>query len=467
MTRNKIKAALVICLALFQVACYKDSTTLDVRQISEIEIDFPGIQGEIIHIDKNEQLTIEPVITQTTNDKPLTYEWELNYEVVSTEKDLSLVPTVLGVFPLRLKVSNEDGSAFKTITLRVNSPYETGLIILGEDATGQGSLSFLRKYPDRPIYQASAADFAQNVFAVNNPGMQIGRGPSDIAKRSTQLFIAAADDGKITLINDKTFEVESVITAPEYPDFKPIRINVPDNHATNSPVLVQNGRIFTIATNDHLILNHTTLPADVRFAPKTQYVGGLNFNVNYFWEPEKSRLWNLWYIDTHSKESLAGEELIHFFSANGFCYVVTRDKQNPSEITKTIFGEFIQEYFAEPLDIREQVTFTDANLTLKENSVTVLNDKYFRVIYANGRDIYRWNYSGTDFPTSPYIQLDIPGVVTGMATNPEGTELYVGVYNAAASGAQGSLVVYDIERGTKLGTFEGIADKPVKLYYKQ
>lgn len=467
MMNNKLTILMLLCMGAFLTGCYKDDSTVDTHILSAIEIELPEIQTAEVNIDKNDTLTIRPVISQSSGELPLSYEWQVNYEVVSEEKDFTYVGTDLGTFPVRLKVSNDDGSTFKEFTLNVNSPYEEGLIVLGEDAAGMATLSFLRKFPGRPIYQASANDFATGIFALNNPGMTLGSGPTDITKRVTQLYIAAKNDGKITIINDKTLEVESVITAPEFPDFKPIALNIPDDLARSSLILTENGKLYTIATLDHLILANTSLDADVRLAPRTQFLAGLNFTMNYFWEPATSVLWNIWYMNTNSKDLFAGQDMIQFFSANGLCYVVTRDRNNPTNITKTILGEYIQEYFADPLDIREQRMFTEPNMTLKDNSVTVLNERYFRLIYADGRQIYRWNYSGVDFPSSPYIELDIPGVITSMETNPEGTELYVGVYNAAGTDAPGSIVVYDIDRGTKLAEFEGVTDKPVKLYFKE
>src|SRR5690554_1244321 len=113
-----IKLTLVLCLALLQISCYKDETTLDTNQLSEIEIDLPNVSSSVVHMDKNETLEISPIVTQS-GDKPLTYEWEIDYEVVSTEAELIFFAADLGEFPVRLKVSNEDGSAFATFTLHV------------------------------------------------------------------------------------------------------------------------------------------------------------------------------------------------------------------------------------------------------------------------------------------------------------------------------------------------------------
>ena len=457
----------IVFFSLVLISCYKDHSTLDTRALSEIQVSFNGISSPVVNIDKNETLTIDPAISQTEEDLPLTYEWQVGYEVFSTEKELVYTGTKLGSFPVRLKVSNSDGSTFKSFTLNVNSPYEEGLLVLGEDEDGEGTLAFMRKYSDEEKAAGKVESFANNCFAVNNPGLTLGRGITDVAKRAAQLFISSADEGKISLINTKTFELESVITAPEFPDFKPYRINIPDNTATSAVVLCEEGKLYTLATKEHLVLQNTALPAGADLAMKTFFVATINFTSNYFWDKANSRIWNLWYTNSNSKETLTGQELIQFFPISTACYTLTRDKNNPALLTKTVFGPYIQVFFDDPVEILEQETFTHAAPTLTENSITVVNEKYNKLIYANDREIYQWYYSGLSLPSTPFITVSLPGTITSMNLSDDGNELYVGVYNPAASGLKGSVLIYNADNGTLINKYEGVTDKPVKLFYKK
>lgn len=455
----------LISVGLF--SCYKDKSTADTRSISEINIEFNGITTPVVNIEKNETLTIDPAITQTGAEETLTYEWQVNYEVFSTDRKFVYTGEKLGTFPVRLKVTNKDGSTFKEFTLNVNSPYEEGLLVLAQNVNGEGTLAFMRTYTDAEKAAGKVESFENNSFVLNNPGLSLGKGVSDVVKRGSQLFIASPDDAKISLINTKTFELESVITSPDFPGFKPYKLNIPDNAGLSSIVLSKDGKVYNLATKEHLVLKNTAFADGTDLAMKTCFIGGINFTSNYFWDNANSRLWNLWYINTNSKDTLAGEELIQFFATPSLVYVLTRDKTNPEQLTRSVFGPYIQVYFGNPLDYKEKEVFTNAAPTLNANSVTVVSEKFNKLIYANGSDIYGWYYSGTNIPASPYITVGIAGEITSMALSPDGDKLYVGVYNAAASGLKGSVVIYNADNGALIAKYEGVSDKPVKLFYKK
>src|SRR5690606_23915518 len=161
------------------LSCYKDKTTEDLYSVSDIKIELANIQ-ETVNIDKNENISLSPVVTQTKGNQELAYEWQVDYKVVSNKKDFTFTGTDLGTYIVRLKVSNEDGSAFKKFVLNVHSPYEEGLMVLGENNQGLGSLSFLRKFTPAEIAAGKVEGFASNLFELNNPGKSIGKGPSDL-----------------------------------------------------------------------------------------------------------------------------------------------------------------------------------------------------------------------------------------------------------------------------------------------
>ena len=106
-------------------------------------------------------------------------------------------------------------------------------------------------------------------------------------------------------------------------------------------------------------------------------------------------------------------------------------------------------------------------MSLNKQSVTLLDDFYFKVVYANSKEIYQWFYSTNDFPKKPYITIDVPGEITCMQKDPVSKELYVGVYNKDAAGLKGSILVYNLDTGAKKASFAAIADKPVKIMFKK
>ena len=74
-------------LSVLLFSCYKDDTNSGTNTISEIQVAFSNISDQV-NLDKNEVLTIDPVITQNNGDKDLSYEWQVDYKTFSTDKKL-------------------------------------------------------------------------------------------------------------------------------------------------------------------------------------------------------------------------------------------------------------------------------------------------------------------------------------------------------------------------------------------
>lgn len=453
-------------LPLLLFSCYKDDTSTGTRQLTEIEISFPDVSGGVANMEKNETLTIDPVIVQKGNEKAMQYEWQVNYEVFSTEKKLVYPGLKLGTYFVRLKVTNEDGSAFKSFTLKVNSPYEEGLIVLGEDEQGEGTLAFMRKFTPAELAAGKIEAFVNNVFSLNNPGQKLGKGPSDIIKRQSQVFVSSSGEGKIFLLNDKTFALEATISAPDLPDFKPVQMNIPDANFRTASILCEGGKIYNLALLEYLIM------PDVKYAQKVtgRTSFGFNFNdsYNYFWDTENSRLLQYSaYYTTNSLTHFADQDLVTFFNDDVSVYVVTRSKDDPSVYTKTAFSHYVQNVSTKALDIKQKETLNVSGTPpLNPQSIVVMNPAFKKLIYASDNKVYSWFYTGTDMPSSPFITID-GGIITAMEQSPDGKELYVGVYDPAAQGLKGSIYVYNMDSGAFIKKYQNVVDRPVKVFYKK
>lgn len=464
---NSISKYLVVALlSLLQLSCYKDNSTQDTRTISDIQVAFDDAITPVVNLDRGEVLTVDPIISQTEKDKPLTYEWQVNYEVVSNERKLNYTGAKLGSFYVRLKVSNEDGSTFNHFTLNVNSAYEEGLMLLGEDEQGEGTLAFMRTFSPAEIAAGRVESFATNCFAVNNPGLKLGKGPTDIKKRLNQVFISSRDEKKIYLLNTKTFELEATITASDIPGFKPLKMNIPDNASRTAFILCDGGSIYKLALIEYLISQDNKLPNNVM--EKTDFGSSLNDTYNYFWEASNSTLRQFSaYYTTSSLNEFSGQDLIQFFYAEGSLYVITTDPVNPGVYTKTVFSNYIQNVSTKQLDILQKSTLTSTGApTLNSNAITEVNALYKKLLYAEGNKIYSWVYTGTDMPSDPFITISA-GNITSLTQSPDGRKLYVGVYNPAAAGLKGSVYIYNMDTGALISKYENVADKPVKLFYKK
>lgn len=454
----------LLSLSLF--SCYKDDSSVGTNPITELSINMKEVTAPTINQEKNEPLVIDPIITQKGTEKPVTYEWEINYELFSTEKKLVYPCSKLGTYNVRLKVTNEDGSAYKSFKVNVNSPYEEGLMLLSEDEQGEGSLSFMRKFTPAEIAAGKTETFVGNVFSINNPGEKLGKFPTDIVKRQKQVFISSRGEKKIYYLNDKTFELEAVITAPDIPDFKPIAMNVPDAAFRTSTILCEGGKLLNLALLENLVMTHTKYNTPV--INKTDFGSNINDCFNYYWDPVKSQMLQYSaYYTTSSLTAFEGQDLLNFFYDGTLFYVVTKSKTNPSVITKTVFSKYIQNPSTKKLDIIQQAQLNvDGSTELEPSCVTKVNGSFKKLIYAKGNKVYSWFYTGTEMPTTPFITVD-EGVVTALEQSTDGSLLYVGVYNAAASGMKGSVYVYNMDNGALIKKHTGISNKPVKLFYKK
>lgn len=90
---------------------------------------------------QHEYLEITPDVSLSNdNEQGVTYEWNIGYEVVGTEKTLSYKCSKLGDFNGYFKASSATGAKIVEFTLRVSSPYDRGLLLLSETSEGVDAL---------------------------------------------------------------------------------------------------------------------------------------------------------------------------------------------------------------------------------------------------------------------------------------------------------------------------------------
>lgn len=148
------KYILFALATLTLASCFKDDSTYATNPIAEITIDESNLL-KVYNINKNDSLIITPIVTQKNKELPLSYAWELDQVIVSEEKDFRYKGDLLGTFNGRLIVSNDDGKAFYTFTLNVNSPYEYGVMVLSKDADSRPHIAFMQE----PLKEGDKKEF--------------------------------------------------------------------------------------------------------------------------------------------------------------------------------------------------------------------------------------------------------------------------------------------------------------------
>ena len=140
---KRLRYLLVFVVMSFAlVSCFQDDTTLGTKTLSEILIDSTSI-SRVYNIAPGDTLTIAPRITQTHQDKEVTYAWEIELEAYSDSTIFEYVGKNPDSLHCRLIVQNEDGKSFFPFNVYVNADYEEGLTVISKDADGKAMLSFM------------------------------------------------------------------------------------------------------------------------------------------------------------------------------------------------------------------------------------------------------------------------------------------------------------------------------------
>lgn len=464
-------------MGLFIMSCFDDETTLDTRRISEITIDTLTLvkdygmdENKIYNLDKNEVFTLDitKYVSQTDNSLPLSYEWDMDYQLISSESVLHLEGEHLGVFPMRVKVSNEHGSAFYRFSLSVNSPYEEGIVVLSEAGDKTAMFSFLRTGDNGAL--SNNWDFVTHCLTLNNPEITFPKAPTDVAKRADQLFISFKEQPSVYIVNTKTFEVENIVRTPEYPDFVPEKLLIPDNAARTAVACCENGKVYNLATLEGIVLPHSDLTST--YSMSYGYFGGYNL-CNYLWDTEYG---SLCYYNGYGVMFLQDIEPV--WEGEHEPVAMFEDKKDDSFTVltrregvywKTTLGNNIylydDDYNLLGIDIRDRRALVGTPDL--EAAPYVGSSLFQELIYAEGNKLYRWFYSDPAFPTAPWAEIDLDNAqITSLALSPDQKQLYVGVCQTEASGLNGYLYILDSNRGTVIKTYNNIGYKPVKIIYK-
>jgi len=138
------------------VSCISDDSVGVVKELSYLTAE--NSVADEYKLDRLDTLRIEaPKVSQTHVDKPLTYRWEVNGKVVSTEKDLTYeckdyTKDDTKPFQCRLTISNEDGKYYKNFKLYVQYRYRTGVYALADD-NGKTIVSYIRPDGKKPLVE--------------------------------------------------------------------------------------------------------------------------------------------------------------------------------------------------------------------------------------------------------------------------------------------------------------------------
>lgn len=473
-------------------ACIKDESVGTVKMLSEITITAPS---DTLYAEYGLPFSLdcESMVTQTQEELALAYEWKAGFidevgrkdslKLVSEEPVLDYAFKKLGQYWLRLRVSNEHGSSFKNFTVMVRSAFDEGLFVLSADEAGKGMVSFLRLLNESEV-ATPRESFMTDVLRTINPTVPLN-GPVDVQKMQHTIVILSGMDQKLYYIDDKMFEIEQIHPlVGDSPGFKVSAFGAVDKSGASDPILLllsENGQAVCFKKGDAFIYDSPNLfpesshydrlyTLDLRNKYNTLFLG-----CHVFVDNELSQI-NFVY-DTYktfkSGDAYAGQDIINLaLQKDRRLVVISVDREDPSQVHITRYASVEDTYgpFETPQTTSYQLT---SPLTLTTGPM-VSCDLYNIIYYYNENRLFRWSYTtlNSKLPENPSLTLrnehtgqDID--ICCLALSPDRRYLYVGVYDPSSEHElKGGVYIYDADNLALVKKFEGISDKPLKVFYK-
>lgn len=500
-------------LFLLFAACNRDDSTGIIRSVSEITIQD---ETEELNVDFGFELIRKANVTQTMPDVPLTYEWAAapytsetatdTLKVISEEEELHYTFRQRGKHRLRLKVFNGHEAVFKDYIVWVNAAFEEGIMLLAENESGEGNLSFLKTLTPEEIEAGVEEKILEHCFSTVNSGvdmknplgfistLEVNNSYQQIAPK----FILAMPD-KIYFADPSTLEL--IGTTPidgEYEGEKAVRF-VGSNYASIQPFIqTENGKIIHIDKNNYFLYdNANALYQNASAGLYEDMIVQLNII------PDPAVKFSTYFINyttstldgpggnfpiCESLDLFKNENIITVFQENikGYSpktYSITSPKNNLNEIIIRQLGmgydfdAWVAYYTEMEGGTKYSYTLTSGDKCPARGTQFVGCSTYGMALWHEGSEIYAWNYLNPKpkLPNTPVIdvkQANNAGTnveITYMATsqvlatrtNPGNIDkwLYVGVYDKDTK--RGSLYIYDC---TKIGQ-PGL--KPYKQFDNQ
>jgi hypothetical protein len=91
------------------------------------------------------------------------------------------------------------------------------------------------------------------------------------------------------------------------------------------------------------------------------------------------------------------------------------------------------------------------------------------MLYGNGNKVMRWNYTSAQYVTNADVLLEVgsdKAVITSFEISADHKKTYVAFYEPDQDGLNGSVWVFDTDKGTVLQKYDNVCYQPVKMIYK-
>lgn len=469
-----------VAMLLSLNSCIKDDSTGASDAVSKISLTTP-LQDTYI-LNQWDVLTISPDIEQTNEQKALSYEWEIEYKMVSTEKVLSYVCKEPGNYTARLKVSNGDEIKYYTFALDVQYAYEAGLYILAQH-NGNSIISYIPE-------EKTGKSFALDALAINNPTIDVTQEPKSIDitydyNKNPFVYVSLGNPSTVyTLWGNRMNNVKDFSYNHEIYWVKRNPTSYPEAEwfvGRNSINFANVGKLFSmeVTHNYNNVLSTAATGGKVHLAkamtafrrPTGLYHHGFalfdNSEGHLIISPidATSRMPAELFASTFSGHTLIGmggvenQRYLALFTHNTATNQVWYHYLSPGYYPGNAANPITAATMLQSVPV--------TNGTIDTNSAVITAPAKNVIYYSKGNQIYGHNVlSGVNFSTTPLFTLsNSTDNIVQMYVSEDESKLYVAA-NAPSGSLQGSIYCYDINNSTLLWEKKNITGKINSIAYR-
>ncbi len=478
MIKKHLLHLLALSLAVLSLqSCIKDDSTGPSGALSELSLS-QELQ-EKYTLNRWETLKITPQVAQTNALKDISYEWEINRKVVSTDAQLNYVCEEFGEFPCRLKISNGDNIQYYEFKLNVQYSYVDGLYILGTHE-GKAIVSYLPN-------EGSTKSFDLDVLQKNNPNVDFAAEPKGIGYvlardgKTPLIYVAVGNpstiyelDGNLMTTRFKTTATGDISYLKQSAMTYPKSMLAMVNHSPARLTLSETS-LYDFGKNIKESLGSDFSMADATTLWKQQdlrYVQGYVMfdNAEGRLVPQKVQATGKMPAQL-LPGTFTGETLVGMGSVDSWRNIVLLTWNKTTDKLKCYYiapGYYPSNAAKVEQATLKQVSEVPVTAGLTKNSVVSVSPEKNLVYYATGNKLYAYNVlSNGNFPTEALATFgETSETIVDMCITEGSDKLFVAT-NGTSGALVGSIYCYDLNENKLLWEKKNITGSIKKITYRQ
>ena len=391
----------------------------------------------------------------------MSYRWEVDYKVVSEEKELVYLCDKLSEedgFPCRLIVSNEDGSTWIDFTLNVTSPYEEGILIMSKQDNNT-MLTFKRE-------DKKDQDFVPYVYKLNNPDVSLGKEPKCMLQHGGYVYLATENPLKIVAVDGKILEASMILKYPA----DHIGFMLGNVSGYNSLNFFGGGREVEYDAGQDGFMNMFQQSVDMMYPGAVLADKAMRLYSSRGW-PEGMLTYDNSQGILFSGDYGPDEELLpEVFKNKTLIDMVPCKSGTGTDALLVVQAQGKDPEFVH-LNPMAGTMYSDISTTgsgITSQSVFLASQNSSVLYYSVGNGVYRYDYtSDGNFPQTPDYTVGNPGdVVRSIVLNKDESKLYI-AYDSNSGELKGGVKCIVLSGDDEPWEKTGIAGEIVQMIYKE